>query len=1117
MSRYSKSGAVVAMVLSLFALAGTARAQEGSAIISGQVQGDQGRPLTGATVVIVELNAGGPVNEAGRYNIVVPAARVNGQTVTLRARFIGYQPSSRTITLAAGPQTQDFTLRLDPTRLSEVVVTGVTGETERAKVPFTVARVDTSDMPVQAVNPLSQLQGKVPGAQIASVSGRPGQAPQVILRGPTSINGNGRGQEPLYIVDGVILGSSIADINPSDIESVEVVKGAAASSLYGSRAGAGVIQIKTKRGRAGNDGMSYSVRQEYGLNDIERDFGISRNHTLLMDETRTRFCVIDAYGSNNLCSRTLDYQKEVARVNNTLGDFAQSTAAFPIDPGSGTAGILLRRTFITQTYPGPAYNAVEQLVDPKPLSITDATMSGRFGNTAVYTSAAYTKQGGAIGGLRGYDRATGRVNLEQRINDQWNFTTQMYLARANSDGSNQEEGGTGFFRLTRTPAISNIAARDIFGRLNIRTNLQAGGVQNENPLYSFSNIKRQDLRYRYLAGATLRYTPLDWLDAETNFSYDRLNLNYSQFSNKNFRTTNNNPTTNNGSIFNGVSNTQALNGSAQVTARRQLLSDLNSRFNLRWLYEQQDFDNRQLQGNQLRVSGVPNALNSTNIQEIRSSVQNTRQMSFSLGSFLDYKDRYTMDLLVREDGSSRFGRDERWQTYGRASAAWLAAREPWWPVKDIVSQATFRASYGSAGNTPNFVAQYESYTLTAGGNISPQTLGNSALKPEVVRELELGSDIELFSRYALTVTHAFSRASNQILPIPRSVSTGFKEQWRNAGTLDNHTWEASLNIPIIQGADWNYSSRVNYTHNYANIFKLDANPFFIGTDLQGTSSAIRIAEGERFGTFYGRKFVTSCAELPAPFSGDCGRSGASFQKNDEGFIVWVGAGHNAGQGITDNLWNTFLPAAAAPWGVQMNYGFPISIRENCTATPCAPELRRLGHALPDYRLGWSHSVSWKGVSLYGLFDGAFGGKAYNQGRHWSYLDFLSHDVDQAGKSVDRAKPIGYYYRADPTGGGAGIGGFYDILGPNSRFVESTDFVKLREVSLAYRIGKFGRGDYTVSLIGRNLKTWTRYTGFDPEVGVGNTNSQASSGLINAIDAFTFPQLRSFSFVISAGF
>jgi hypothetical protein len=296
-------------------------------------------------------------------------------------------------------------------------------------------------------------------------------------------------------------------------------------------------------------------------------------------------------------------------------------------------------------------------------------------------------------------------------------------------------------------------------------------------------------------------------------------------------------------------------------------------------------------------------------------------------------------------------------------------------------------------------------------------------------------------------------------------------------------------------------------------------PFFLGTNAQGAGSLFQIEKGVRFPTFYGREFVTACNQLPSAFASDCGGATSSFQKNDEGYIVWVGAGNNPTMGITNNLWNTFLPAANGPWGVQANWGMPIVIRNEFSSALQRP----LGHTLPDYRVGLSQSVSYKRLSLYGLVEGAYGQSVYNLGRHWSYLDFLSHDVDQSGKTVQNAKPIGYYYRAPLPDNGSGIGGFYDILGPNNRFMEDASYTKLRELSGSFRVGRVGamRGDWTVSVIGRNLFTWTDYTGFDPEVGLAtsfgaNTNT-AGSGLLNAVDSFTFPPLRSVSFVISTSF
>jgi TonB-linked SusC/RagA family outer membrane protein len=1100
-----------ALALLSFAPAG-AQAQQTGTIQGIVLDAVTNRPVPGAQIAVEGTDLVRITNDQGRYLILnVPAG-----SHTLRLELLGYNAVTRSVTLAAG-QTATVNLTVEPTAiaLGELVVTGVSGGAmERAKVPFSVSRVDLDQMPVQAVNPLSQIQGKVPGANIASTSGRPGTAPSVILRGPTSINASGRSQEPLYIVDGVVLSGSIADLNPADIESVEIVKGAAASTLYGSRAASGVIQITTRRGAL--DGIRFTARSEYGVNDIESDFGIARNHSLLLDETGTRFCVLDAYGTGNVCSRSIDYAAEQRRINNVAGDFALAPPAFPVDPGAVLSGNQTRRIFLAGEWPGETYNAVEQLVDPKPLAQNDFSMSGRIGSTTFFSSVGHTKQSGAIQGLKGFERFNGRINLGQRVGDQWNIELNSYIARSTLDGTNQEEGGVGFFRLTRTPAVVNINQRDDFGRLYIRTNLGSAGVQNENPLYSFENTQREDVRWRYLIGGTVRYSPLTWLDADANASVDRLNNNFRQYNNRGFRTTNNSPATNNGLIFNGVNNSQSINTSAGLTVRPQLTDRIASRFNLRWLYEQQSGDNRSLQGNLLRVADVDAAANATNIQNISSSKVQTRQMSFSAGTFLDVFDRYTFDFAVRRDGNSRFGEDNRWQTYWRGSGAWLMAREAWFPTT-AVSVFTLRGSYGTAGNVPSYAAQYETYNIGAGGTLNAATLGNPTLRPEVVTEVEVGADLELYERWGLTLTYANSLSKDQILPVPIAVASGFPTQWQNAGELRNQTWEASLTLPLVRNrGGFTWTSRANYTQNRTMVEKLSVPAFFIGTGLQATADVFRIEEGVQYGAIYGRIFMTSCDQLPSEFRSQCGGAGSAFQRNDEGWLVWVGEGNNPNMGITHNLWNAVLPAAQGPYGVQAAWGMPILVRDENSS----PVRQKVGSALPDFRIGMSHTLQYRKLALYGLFEGVFGRDVWNQGRHWSYLDFLGREIDQGGKSVESAKPIGYYYRAGPGPGGNanGIGGFYDILSPSNYMVEDASFIKLRELSASYNIGRVSSfGDWTVTVIGRNLKTWTDYKGFDPEVGIGSSGGESGSGLINAIDAFTFPQLRTFSFVLSTSF
>src|SRR5438552_811240 len=383
----------------LVTLAGPAGAQD--AVIHGRVINDRGEGLPVATVQIQELNVGVFTNSEGRYAMQIPAARVTGQTVMLRVRTIGHKPATRQLTLRAGEQTQDFTLITDVNLLEAVVVTGTQEATERVKVPFSVTRVDASQLPVAAEDPLRALQGKI-AANIVSNSGRPGAQPSVLLRGPTSINAQGRGQDPLYIVDGVILNGALPDFNSGDIESIEVVKGAAGASLYGARAGNGVINITTKSGRRAVEGVKFSARSEGGVSDVERDFGLARFQALVMDERDQQFCQF--VSQQPLCARTFDYRAEQARINDYPADSATTTVGFPVDPGATISGNVLRQRFQITPWPGTSYNAVNQVVQPHAYINNSVDMTGRFGGTRFYVSGSNLTESGAICSLQGFVR-----------------------------------------------------------------------------------------------------------------------------------------------------------------------------------------------------------------------------------------------------------------------------------------------------------------------------------------------------------------------------------------------------------------------------------------------------------------------------------------------------------------------------------------------------------------------------------------------------------------------------------------------------------------------------------------------------------------------------------------
>jgi hypothetical protein len=196
---------------------------------------------------------------------------------------------------------------------------------------------------------------------------------------------------------------------------------------------------------------------------------------------------------------------------------------------------------------------------------------------------------------------------------------------------------------------------------------------------------------------------------------------------------------------------------------------------------------------------------------------------------------------------------------------------------------------------------------------------------------------------------------------------------------------------------------------------------------------------------------------------------------------------------------------------------PIALRDSTGGIANVP----VGNALPKYHWGMSHNVDWKSFSLYGLLDAARGQKLFNIQYAWSLGDLTSKQVDQTGKSVETAKPVGYWWRqgpsASPTAGStAGVGGFYDVLGPNIFNTEDASYVKLREASLTYHVGRVGgNGDWKVGLIGRNLKTWTKFRGFDPES--GNTTGPLNSAVLTGIAGYRYPKLRTWTLQLSTAF
>lgn len=1113
--------ALAAALLGVVLVAPSASAQAGSgnAVINGLVQSEFGRPLEAAQVYITELSISVGTGADGKYTISIPAARVTGQQVNLRVRAIGQQPSVKPIRIQAGTQTINFDMKTDVNRLDEVVVTGVVGEgTERSKVPFAVAHLSTEDLPVPAMDPVTALAGKVSGMRVASTSGRPGSTPEIQLRGVTSINSAGRSTSPLFIVDGAIMNvGSLQELGGLDIESVEVVKGAAGASLYGTRAANGVITIKTKRGGSGADAVKFNVRSEYGINDLGSiDWGMPLNSALTLDESGSRFCV---QGSSNVapCSRTIDWMTEVLRINSVVADTVRTGVSLQYNnPGL----VDLQNVYQATPWPNKRYDALAQISKSNPATLNSVDATGKVGGVRFFVSGSYQDERGAFRGLNGNNQRRGRVNLDYDARPDLTISVSSLY-----DNGYNDDHGAGFGSILRAQPGTDYLRTDSLGRalvLTAPTHSPAGNGDG-SPYYNNSGVSVSNTKStRWLGNVNGRYYPAEWVTLEGTFAYDNRQSASNSYAVKGYRTSGLSSAANAGNIQLGNAGDEAFNGNLTASFRKTLRQDLNGRLQLRGLFDQENIVQNGSTGQQFTVRDVYTTSNASTNKTATSSSQVVKNVGALAGASLEYKDRYVLDGTFRYDGSSLFGSGNRWAPFGRVAAVWRIAQEPWYNVPHL-TDLRFRASHGTAGSTPRFTAQYEVYNVS-NGVLSLGTLGNKNLKPETTTEDELGTDFTLFDRLGTEFTYSHAVTRDQLLQVNTPSSLGFATQWQNAGTLDNKTFEVAASLPIINKKDLTWSMRGTWDRTRTYITELFTPEYTTdGGTGQGTTTFFHITANtaknngmaqNRFGGIWGRKFYRQCSDLPASIQASCG-PGQDFQVNGDRFVVYVGKGNDWRDGITKNLWTTYLTGSKSPWNnnLPLYWGMPI-IDRPIGQTVGTNQI--LGNVFPDFRWTYSNNVSYKRLTLYGLFDATWGQEIYNQGEGWGLLDFSSSQFDQEHATVETAKPTGYSWRAGP-GESTGIGGFYDLLGPNNYAVEDGSFIKLREVTLSYRIGSVRKfGDWSVGLVGRNLKTWTKYSGLDPEVG-SSGGSGTTGALTNSTDAFGFPNVRTFTVFLTTRF
>ncbi|HXG71988.1 MAG TPA: SusC/RagA family TonB-linked outer membrane protein [Gemmatimonadaceae bacterium] len=1055
-------------------------AQQG-ATISGRVIGEGGAPVRGAQVFLEGMALGAQTNDDGVYSFGVPAARANGQTVRLTARLIGFTAGSATIVLTPGPITRNFTLGANPLRLDEVVVTGAGTSTQANKLGNVRNNVDSTVLvKSNETNLVNALAGKAPNVEVSSQSGEAGASSYIRIRGSKTINGTG---QPLFVVDGSPIDNSTistgpatestaasnraSDINPNDIESVEILKGAAAAAIYGARAGQGVILITTKGGRAGP--TRYSLRTSVTADKVNSDYPLQ---TTFGQGSRGRAAVCAADG----CRLTsLSYGAKLAEGTPIFDHFGE-----------------LFRTGST--------------VD------NTLTISGGNDRTLFYLSGGRVDQKGIIIGPNNYyDRTTFRLKGSHRLTDR--FTVGGNVAYVDDRGSFIQKGsnlsGLLLGGLRTPPEFNNAAFTDtLFGlhrsyrypRPTATSESNPVGRGYDNPFFVVNRFQNTTQVGRTYGNATVDYRALDWL----NFKYTLGGDYYADERLEGIPLTATNFNGGIGAVKRVDFVNLQLDHNLLGTGRWDISPNFATSLTLGQNLNSRNFKQLYAEGAGL-IAPQPFQLDNTiaaNLQtdEFESLIHT---QSYFAQSTFDLWNQLFLTAAIRNDGSSTFGKSKPRHWFPKASIAWNFTEKL--KFGDILPTGKLRLAYGESGQEPTVYSTLTGLTTGAfaegyvddglsttqngiGGLITSTIKAQPNLGPERSKEIEGGFDIALFRNFAdMSFTAYRSRTEDVILFTPVAPSTGYLSQSQNAGRISNTGVEVSLNMRPLTRPNFGWDIGLQYARNNNKVNDLFG---FESVDLNTggyfTGAAGAAVKGSRVGVLRGQDFAR------------CGRGVKLDDGTDIDALCGAGAAKNA----------LFIGAN----------GFPV----------VDPLVRVIADGNPDWTGSVRSSMTIARKLVFsGLLDIKEGGDNWN-GTKGALYNFGKHkdtevrDVERTfGKDFMPARPGASGAVAGPGAGkpvtidqnwyqgdGSGFGSV------SAQFIEDASYAKLRELSVTYTIGgddrsrPFGFSSIDLRLAGRNLKTWTKYSGVDPE-----TNLGGAEVAVRGIDYFNNPQSKSFVFSI----
>lgn len=1060
---------IALIILSPFALLAQQRQ------IKGTVTDESGAGVADATITVKGTAAKAKSDANGNFIISAGTAK----TVQLVISHLSF--AEKTVSVSANEIM--ITLEKGSRQLDEVIVVGY-GTQKKGSVTGAVSTLRNENLDERAITRVDQaLVGQLAGVTVKQTTGVPGKAFSVQVRGSGSISG---GNEPLYVIDGFPLsvnssntgngsfstGNPLDNINPNDIESVEVLKDAAAAAIYGSRASNGVVLITTKRGQAGKAKITFNTYTGYNqaakkLQMLNGQEWIDRATEMINAAYVLKFGSTGATANDNAATRQ-------AKIGLTG---SQVSTAYMLDPRWAMPG-----------HPGLAFWDWQDVIERKGL-MQNHEISASGGTDAIkyFISGNYANQNGYVIGL-GYKSYSARANVEFNASKKLKFGLNI----APSYSITQDPGVEGKDAIFHQAISTTPVQEDTMGvYYNIGRNASyLWSNSNNSALGKLQNNVGTTKRYRTLSTIFGEYEIIKGLNFRTSVNLDNTdNISNSYVP---YITTG----TQVSRTFTGSNNLLAATSGSYNSYRRQTFVNENTlSYNtviksvhslnilLGQSYNLDRFDRTALSSSGGYTSAVIQTLNAA--AAVTGNTTSTQSVLISYFSRLQYgfKDKYLLSASLRRDGSSRFGINNQYGIFPSASLGWRVSQEKFMQSVHAISNLKLRASYGVNGNN-NLPNDYASIATLGTGNYvlgttpasaigqAPNTLANPNLQWEKSQTFDVGIDFGLFNNRITGSFDYYNKLNTQLLlnvQVPEA--TGFQTYLNNIGSVRNIGQELQINTRNLVGKfQWNTS--VNISHNINRIEALapGQTQIIIPNGFEVTDQILRV--GSPLNSIYVVQQI-------------------GFLTQDD------------------------INKKVAVYGSGETVGDPKFLDLNGDGVITEADKTIVGHPNPDFTYGVTNTFRYKDFDLSILVQGQWGGSIYSQ---------LGRAITRTGQGFTDNAPASYTQRwISPDNQGAGrFSKAYSTFGfvAGTDWLYSSDYIRVRDITLGYNLKKIVKTSFIsgarVYLTLENFFGHDKYyNGLNPEA--ANTTISSNGAYPEAGDYGGLPLAKSFIFGVNITF